>query len=52
MGTKLSTSGAKWRVGAKRSGGKRLVGKMTRGGNGLGVKRPRFPAISAYVGEN
>ena len=37
-----TTSGAKRLVGAKRLGGKRLGGKTTRGGNGLGAKRPGF----------
>ena len=41
------TSGAKRLVGAKRPGGKRpggkrLGGETTRGGNGLGAKRPGF----------
>ena len=43
-----STMGAKRLVGAKRPGGKRpggkrLGGETTRGGNGLGAKRPGFP---------
>ena len=33
--------GAK-RLGGKRPGGKRLGGETTRGGNGLGAKRPGF----------
>ena len=33
--------GAK-RLGGKRPGGKRLGGESTRGGNGLGAKRPGF----------
>ena len=33
--------GAK-RPGGKRPGGKRLGGETTRGGNGLGAKRPGF----------
>ena len=42
-----TTSGAKRLVGAKRLGGKRprrkrLGGETTRGGNGLGAKRPGF----------
>ena len=42
-----TTSGAKRLVGAKRlggkrPGGKRLGGETTRGGNGLGAKRPGF----------
>ena len=35
--------GAK-RLGGKRPGGKRLGGETTRGGNGLGAKRPGFTA--------
>ena len=43
-----TTSGAKRlggakRPGGKRPGGKRLGGETTRGGNGLGAKRPGFP---------
>ena len=34
--------GAKRLVGAKRPGGKCLGGETTRGGNGLGAKRPGF----------
>ena len=33
--------GAK-RLGGKRLGGKRVGGETTRGGNGLGAKRPGF----------
>ena len=45
-----STMGAKRLVGAKRPGGKRpggkrLGGETTRGGNGLGAKRPGFVHI-------
>ena len=36
--------GAK-RLGGKRPGGKRLGGETTRGGNGLGAKRPGFAPI-------
>ena len=49
-----STMGAKRLVGAKRPGGKRLGGETTRGGNGLGAKRPGFlfnesPASSRII---
>ena len=37
--------GAK-RPGGKRPGGKRLGGETTRGGNGLGAKRPGFRIIT------
>ena len=33
------------RPGGKRPGGKRLGGETTRGGNGLGAKRPGFVSI-------
>ena len=39
--------GAK-RPGGKRPGGKRLGGETTRGGNGLGAKRPGFARIRSY----
>ena len=33
------------RPGGKRPGGKRLGGETTRGGNGLGAKRPGFVVL-------
>ena len=49
-----TTSGAKRLVGAKRlggkrPGGKRLGGETTRGGNGLGAKRPGFNLIQILI---
>ena len=35
-------------MGEKRPGGKRLGGKTTRGGNGLGAKRPGFFLHNLY----
>ena len=34
------------RLGGKRPGGKRLGGETTKGGNGLGAKRPGFKVIN------
>ena len=45
------TSGGETTRG-KRPGGKRLGGETTRGGNGLGAKRPGFVKTSSCVLES